>query len=88
MKKETCEHVTNENENAALKTKGCEECEQEGRMDWVALRLCLKCGHAGCCCNSSPGMHVTNHFKQTGHPVMVALPNRPWKWCYVHKRYA
>lgn len=87
MKKETCEHVTNENENAAPKTKGCEECEQEGRTDWIALRLCLKCGHVGCC-DSSPGMHATNHFKQTGHPVMVALPNRPWKWCYVHKRYA
>ncbi len=40
------------------------------------------------CCDSSQRMHATNRFKKTGHPVMAALPNRPWKWCYVHKTYA
>jgi len=49
--------------------------------------LCLTCGHVGCC-DSSPGTHATNHFKKTGHPVMVALPNHAWRWCYVHKAYS
>jgi hypothetical protein len=87
LKKETCEHVANTNDGVQPKTTGCEECEQQGRRNWVALRLCLTCGHVGCC-DSSPGMHATNHFKHTGHPVMIALPNRLWKWCYVHEMYA
>ena len=48
--------------------------------------MCLVCGHVGCC-DSSEGLHATRHFKQAGHPVMIALPNKPWKWCYVHKKY-
>ncbi len=35
----------------------------------VQLRLCLSCGHLGCC-DSSPLRHATEHFKETGHPVM------------------
>jgi uncharacterized UBP type Zn finger protein len=81
-----CEHFATATKDVAPKTNGCEECEAQRRNDWVALRLCLECGHVGCC-DSSPGLHATNHFKKTGHPVMVALPNRPWKWCYVHKTY-
>jgi hypothetical protein len=38
------EHVSIETE---AKTKGCEECEKIGDS-WVALRLCLSCGHVGC----------------------------------------
>jgi len=33
-------------------------------------------------------LHATKHFKETGHPVMVALPAKSWKWCYVHKEYS
>jgi uncharacterized UBP type Zn finger protein len=84
--KKSCEHVLNVTENVTPKTAGCEECEKEG-TDWVALRLCLSCGHVGCC-DSSVGRHATKHYKETGHPVMIALPNKPWKWCYVHEIYA
>ena len=85
--KNSCEHVLNAGEkNISPRTTGCEECEKEG-TDWVALRLCLTCGHVGCC-DSSIGMHATKHYKETSHPVMVALPNKPWKWCYIHKIYA
>ncbi|NAL77501.1 hypothetical protein DYY65_04530 [Nitrososphaera sp. AFS] len=48
--------------------------------------MCLTCGHVGCC-DSSVGLHATGHFNQTKHPVMVALPNRSWKWCYIDKKY-
>jgi uncharacterized UBP type Zn finger protein len=84
--KKSCDHVLNASENITPRTAGCEECEKEGTY-WVALRLCLTCGHVGCC-DSSVGRHATKHYKEINHPVMVALPNKPWKWCYVHKIYA
>ena len=46
---------------------GCEECLRDG-MRWVHLRLCLTCGHVGCC-DSSIGRHADRHFRDTGHPV-------------------
>src|SRR6185295_16729472 len=47
---------------------GCAECLQTGGV-WVHLRLCLTCGHVGCCDNS-PGQHATKHFHGTKHPVI------------------
>ena len=85
--KESCEHFAHIDESNILpKTSGCDECEKEG-TDWVALRMCLTCGHVGCC-DSSAGLHATKHFEQSGHPVMIAVPNKQWKWCYVHKQYS
>jgi len=72
-------------ENISPATRECEECKKEG-TSWVALRLCLSCGRFGCC-DSSPGRHATRHFVDTDHPVMVALPNKAWRWCYIHKAY-
>jgi len=67
-------------------TKGCEECLKTGQP-WVALRMCLVCGHVGCC-DSSPGRHATGHFRQTGHPVMKSVePGQDWSWCYIDKAY-
>src|SRR5688572_12927990 len=45
-------------------TKGCEECLKSGDR-WVQLRMCLKCGHVGCC-DSSKNRHATKHFQSTG----------------------
>ena len=84
--KKSCEHFNGIEENISPNTEGCEECEKQG-TDWVELRLCLTCGHVGCC-DSSAGRHATNHFKKTGHPVIGALPNFAWKWCYVHETYS
>ena len=61
---------------------GCEECLQLGQR-WLHLRLCLACGHVGCC-DSSPGKHATKHFHATSHPlVQSAQPDEDWIWCYV-----
>jgi uncharacterized UBP type Zn finger protein len=50
---------------------------------WVHLRLCLTCGHVGCC-DSSKNKHATKHFHTTGHPVMKSVePGEDWAWCYV-----
>jgi len=82
---ELCEHFAHEKQNIEQKTKECEECEEE-HLPWVAIRMCLTCGHVGCC-DSSVGRHATKHFEETDHPVMVAVPEKLWKWCYVHKEY-
>lgn len=61
---------------------GCEECLRDG-TEWVHLRLCLTCGHVGCC-DSSVGLHANKHFEETGHPVMRSFePGEAWRWCYV-----
>ena len=47
------------------------------------LRLCLTCGHVGCC-DDSTSKHATAHFHLTGHPVIESLePSEHWRWCYV-----
>ena len=62
--------------------EGCEECLGLGQP-WVHLRLCLACGHMGCCDNS-PGRHATEHFHATSHPlIQSAQPGEDWIWCYV-----
>ena len=61
--------------------RGCEECLRLG-MAWVHLRLCLECGHVGCC-DSSLGKHATRHYRHTSHPVVASLePGESWAWCY------
>ena len=62
--------------------KGCEECLRDGH-EWVHLRICMECGHVGCC-ESSPEEHATRHFEETGHPVMRSFePGEAWRWCFV-----
>jgi CPA2 family monovalent cation:H+ antiporter-2 len=62
--------------------RGCEECLRAGG-DWVHLRLCLTCGHVGCC-DSSKGKHATAHHHATTHPIVKSLePGEDWAWCYV-----
>ena len=63
-------------------TKGCEECLKMGDT-WVHLRLCLECGHVGCC-DSSKNKHATKHFHSTKHPIMKSIePGETWGWCYI-----
>ena len=40
---------------------GCEDCLREGGV-WLHLRICLECGHVGCC-DDSPNRHATAHHK-------------------------
>lgn len=77
----SCQHMVGVHAVAA-RTAGCEECLKLG-THWVHLRLCLTCGHVGCC-DSSPGRHATRHFHEQGHPVMASYePEERWAWCYV-----
>lgn len=66
-----------------LTPTGCEECLALAEP-WVHLRICVSCGHVGCC-DSSPNRHATNHFRLTEHPVMQSFePGEAWRWCYIH----
>lgn len=63
--------------------EGCEECLRLG-APWKQLRLCLTCGHVGCC-DSSPLRHARAHAGNLGHPLVASLePGEDWRWCYMH----
>jgi hypothetical protein len=80
----TCAH-RDQVRSVEPRTDGCEECLQAGQS-WVHLRLCLACGHVGCC-DSSRGRHATRHFETVGHPLMrSAEPGETWAWCYVDRQ--
>jgi hypothetical protein len=75
-----CRHL-NDVHPVAPRTAGCEECLRDG-SSWVHLRLCLSCGHVGCC-DSSPGRHATRHFQRTGDPLVASWETgERWAWCY------
>jgi uncharacterized UBP type Zn finger protein len=60
---------------------GCQECLAIGDT-WVHLRLCLTCGHVGCC-DQSRNQHATKHYHATGHPIIRSHePGERWMWCY------
>ncbi len=66
---------------------GCEDCLRAGKRGWVHLRICMTCGHVGCC-DSSPGTHATKHHHATGHPIVKSMePGESWAWCYVDQRF-
>jgi uncharacterized UBP type Zn finger protein len=59
----------------------CEDCMVTGDA-WVHLRLCLECGHVGCC-DASKNKHATKHFHLTRHPLARSIePGEAWVWCY------
>jgi len=82
---EQCEHFA-EIADVAPRTDGCEECLAIGST-WTQLRICLTCGHVGCC-EDSAHAHALQHFNTTSHPMIASLERGDtWGWCYVHHRY-
>lgn len=60
---------------------GCEACLRTGGT-WVHLRICLSCGHVGCC-DSSPGRHARGHADK-GHPIVESCePGERWAHCFL-----
>lgn len=77
-----CTHLSQIRDVQPRTPGGCEECLQSGSR-WVQLRLCLTCGHVGCC-DSSQNQHASKHFHATQHPVIGSFePGETWRWCYV-----
>ena len=80
-----CSHV-DQVRSVKPNTKGCEECLKSGDT-WVELRMCLVCGHVGCC-DSSKNRHAHKHFQHTHHPIIQSFePGENWRWCYVDEVY-
>ncbi len=85
MNIKSCEHVA-EIRDVTPNTQGCEECLQSGDR-WVHLRVCLTCGHVGCCDNS-PNRHASKHYHATGHPIIGSYESgETWRWCYIDQKY-
>jgi uncharacterized UBP type Zn finger protein len=76
-----CTHL-DEIKEVTPSATGCEDCLRIG-AEWVHLRLCMTCGHVGCC-DSSPNKHATKHFHATQHPIIKSFqPGEEWGWCFV-----
>jgi hypothetical protein len=60
---------------------GCEDCLAAGGQ-WLHLRICLECGHVGCC-DDSPNRHASAHHAHSGHPIIRSIePGEDWSWCF------
>jgi len=76
-----CSHLDQIQIEPPAQVEGCEECLASGDR-WVHLRLCLTCGHVGCC-DSSPNRHASKHHASSGHPIIrSAQPDEDWCWCF------
>jgi hypothetical protein len=80
----SCMHL-DQAANVVPSADGCEECLQMGDS-WVTLRICLICGHVGCCDNSK-NRHATKHFGATSHPLIQSFEQgEDWIWCYTDQQ--
>ena len=80
-----CEHL-NEIKDVTPSSDGCEDCLKIGG-GWMHLRLCMTCGHVGCC-DSSPNRHATKHYHATKHPIIKSFePEEDWGYCYVDDEF-
>jgi hypothetical protein len=81
-----CEHASSITVTEPRDGYACEEC-RKNNWKWVHLRLCLSCGHVGCC-DSSIHKHATKHFHKTEHAIAATLEaDEDWAWCYVDNRF-
>ena len=76
-----CGHLGTVRDVAPNTPGACEDCLREG-SEWVHLRLCLECGHVGCCDNSPPPRTAA---RASTSPIMRSLgrvrtgPGATWK---------
>ena len=82
MNGDSCTHLDDITvSNLPASVPGCEDCLRDGGK-WLHLRICLTCGHVGCC-DDSPSRHATAHYHATAHPIIRSLePGEDWSWCY------
>ena len=81
-----CGHLSEIKELKLAKERICEECVKT-KSNWMHLRTCQTCG-ATLCCDQSPNQHMTKHFHQSHHPVIISSePGEQWMWCYVDELF-
>jgi uncharacterized UBP type Zn finger protein len=65
-----------------VSSDGCEDCLRDGGV-WLHLRICLSCGHVGCC-DDSPNRHASKHAEAEEHPLIHSLePGEDWSYCFI-----
>ena len=80
-----CKH-TGEAHEVSYTEHVCPECVAQGDT-WVQLRICMICGHVGCC-DSSKNRHARAHYENTRHPLIKTIETGPdWAWCYPDDTY-
>ena len=83
MLKTECSHFNEQMvPDTAPRAAVCETCGLEG-----PLRMCATCGFVGCC--ESRESHDTDHWKETGHAIIVRMPieEGSFVFCYEHQEY-
>lgn len=75
-----CHHLRELGGTATPRAEACEGCGTR-----KVLRVCLTCGHVGCC-ESDKG-HAAAHFEETGHELIRAWRGGAFVYCYAHGRY-
>ncbi|MEQ9105080.1 MAG: cation:proton antiporter [Rhodothermales bacterium] len=86
LKGDGCAHTGDLHPVQVVEPTVCQACREQGDS-WVHLRVCMTCGHVGCC-DSSKNKHATRHFQETGHAVMRSIePGETWGWCYVDEKW-
>jgi uncharacterized UBP type Zn finger protein len=83
MKVSDCKHMPQE--FAKTQAQECQEGDIE--MHDNGLRVCLTCGHVGCC--DEDGAHARKHAEKMGHQVMASYPANEdsFIWCYEDNDY-
>ena len=82
LETDVCSHTDQTTDVDRPSKMVCPECVALGDT-WVHLRICMTCGHVGCC-DSSKNKHATKHFEASGHPIIRSLePGETWAYCYV-----
>jgi uncharacterized UBP type Zn finger protein len=78
----TCSHLDTINITELPESvPGCEDCLATGGA-WLHLRICLECGHVGCC-DDSPNRHARAHAGDAAHPIIRSIePGEDWVWCF------
>jgi uncharacterized UBP type Zn finger protein len=80
MSTTACRHLADARD-VEPSAQGCEDCLRTGGR-WVHLRICMTCGHVGCC-DSSPNRHARGHWQDQDHPLVRSFePGEDWWWCY------
>ena len=78
-----CDHAEHNAGPVTPEADVCLECVALGDT-WVHLRVCMTCGHVGCC-DSSKNRHATRHAHAQKHPIIKsAEPREDWAYCYEH----
>jgi uncharacterized UBP type Zn finger protein len=70
-----CRHLQAMDEPAGPRAEACEECGAR-----KVLRVCLECGHVGCC--ESRRGHAELHARETGHLLVRAWRGGAFTYCY------